>query len=99
MWLDPEQGEPGPMQALRYANASHVKVSAHIHHILRLHTTHTYLRLLFHDYSEAFNTVAPSKLILKALTFRFRAVHIGTANTGVPQGRVLSPPFYSYIQT
>lgn len=89
------------VQVLRYANASHIKVSAHIHihHILSLHTTHTYLRLLFHDYREAFNTTAPSKLIVKALTFRFLAVHIGTNNTGVPQGCVLSPPFYSFIQT
>lgn len=87
------------VQALRYANASHIKVSARIHHILSLHTTHTYLRLHFRDYSEAFNTMAPSKLIVKALTFRFQAVHIGTTKTGVPQGCVLSPPFYSFIQT
>lgn len=61
-------------------------------HILSLHTTHTYLRLLFHDYSGASNTV-------KAHRESPDLVHIGTANGGVPQGCVLCPPFHSFIQT
>ena len=71
----------------------------------------TYARLLFVDFSSAFNTILPNKLcnnstlcnwILDFLTNRTQYVRLGkhtfstlTINTGAPQGCVLSPLLYT----
>jgi gmma-aminobutyric acid receptor subunit gamma/cGMP-dependent protein kinase 2 len=49
----------------------------------------TYVRMLFIDYSSAFNTIVPSKLIIK-----LEALGL-ILNTGAPQGCMLSPLLYS----
>ena len=58
--------------------------------------------MLFIDYSSAFNTTVPSKLIIVFLTGRPQVVRVGNnistpliLNTGAPQGCILSPLLYS----
>ena len=56
--------------------------------LTHLDKRNTYVRMLFIDYSSAFNTIVPSKLVIKLKTLLI-------LNTGAPQGCVLSPLLYS----
>jgi gmma-aminobutyric acid receptor subunit gamma/cGMP-dependent protein kinase 2 len=66
----------------------------------------TYVRMLFIDYSAAFNSIVPSKIITKlrtlVLKMRAQVLRVGnntsttlTLNMGAPQRCVLSPLLYS----
>jgi hypothetical protein len=71
--------------------------------ISHLDKRNTYVRMLFIDYNSAFNTIVPSKLIIKlgalgmnpALCNWVLDFLTGRLNTGAQQGCVLSPILYS----
>jgi hypothetical protein len=52
--------------------------------------------MLFIDYSSAFNTIVPSKLIIKLWDLGLNsALYNWVLNTGAPQGYLLSPLLFS----
>jgi hypothetical protein len=101
-----------PLQFAYRANRStDDAISIALHTALsHLDKMNTYVRMLFIDYSSAFNTLVPSKLITEqrilglntSLCNWILVVRVGSntsatliLNTGAPQGCVLSPLLYS----
>jgi hypothetical protein len=101
-----------PLQfAYRPKRSTDDAISIALHTALsHLNKRNTYVRMLFIDYSSAFNTIVPSKLINKLRTLGLNIslcnwimdfltgrpqVVTPILNTGVPQGCVPSPLLYS----
>ena len=92
-----------PLQfAYRPNRSTDDAISIALHTALsHLDKRNTYVRMLFIDYSSAFNTIVPSKL-LDFLTGHPQVVRVGNntsatliLNTGAPQEFVISPLLYS----
>ncbi len=107
---------PDTLDPLQYAyrpnRSSSDAIAAALHYSLtHLEDKNSYIRMLFVDYSSAFNTVIPHKLTHKLSTLglhptlptgRPQSVRIGNrtsastiTNIGTPQGCVLSPILYT----
>ncbi|XP_072557218.1 collagen alpha-3(VI) chain-like [Paramormyrops kingsleyae] len=98
---------PTTTDPLQFAYCSNRSTEDAISHVLHTTLNHVdekrgvYVRLLFIDYSSAFNTIEPHRLFIKlrdlALNIRLCAYISGsiTTNTGAPQGCVFSPLEYS----
>lgn len=102
MWSDPEQGQSEPSEFFQPFCKHYATPTLATSRCLHTSTTSSvtpHTHICDRSSMTTVKHLTPSKLIMKALTFRFQAVHIGDTNTGVPQGCVLSPPFYSFIQT